>query len=1023
MADLLTKIELKLNDLFSPGMAKAGEASNSFAGKTIGACNQVDKALSGTAAKLGALGVTLSLGAAAKGIIDLDHRMTRMGLTANATAEQVSHMKQAIYDVAQASDVKLDPTSILSGLEVVMARTGDLKYAEENIRNIGLAIQATGESGDSIGALLSEFHNFKYSSEQISALMDDMAAQASKGTFSLADFAQSAPLIFSTLNAKGLGTAPENIKKTNAALQIISAGTKSPTKAITSFNSAMEELTDPEKRNKLKNIGIDVIDPATKSFRDFNDIMLEIAKKSEDARSADYLNEIFNANSMQAIRAYITHGERMHDSLVNLGDTAGLLQSKAATMAGTLKSNIQGLQTAFNKFADSNLSKPLEQLTGFLNKMSEDPKRVEAVFEAIKRGVLIIGGLKIGAGIMSFINTLRDFTGGSGNITGNINANITESLSASQAMPVYVTNWGGVIGNPIGASAMPGVDGGGLLDQFGKPMAPAAGSPMPQGAPAPQGAQPPAAPQSKWKLNNPNWKGAAMAGAGAAAITAVVALPGLLGELGEIKKNNELTREEKGKAKGGAVGQFAGSVTGAAAGAFAGAAIGSVVPVVGTAVGALVGGLIGQFGGPVGRMIGEKIGAAVSAQSPEKAKAAFDRAQAEYDDAIREAANTVGKTARDMEKARQKVREAETRLEEAKADLETSRAAVPQISPEEAQAAFDEAQAGYAAAISDAGEAIGKTGDEMEEAYRKYRENEMNLEAAKSVLEKAQADLDAAISDATNRTGKANWEIEQAYQKTSEARMQLDAAKAGLEASQAAASEALPGHDALEKAQADYAAAIDEAANAAGSEERDQAYQRLHEVGIILEEAENASREIEQVFQNIRESETRMETAKAVLETPQGAEPKLSPQQAQAAFVKAQADFDAARLDAMNRKGKSNWEIEQAHQKVSEMRAQMEAAKSALDMSQADSLNNPLTQGRQLMIPKILLPHQITRTESSIGPPKKAEAEITGNALLEVKVDISGERPTAQAVVKNNAIPHMSIRNTGNAREARYLAL
>ena len=1010
MADLLTKIELKLNDLFSPGMAKAGEASNGFAGKTIGACNQVDRALSGTAAKLGALGVTLSLGAAAKGIIDLDHRMARMGLTANASAEQVAHMKQAIYDAAQASDVKLDPTSILSGLEAVMAKTGDLKYAEENIRNIGLAIQATGESGDSIGALLSEFHNFKYSSTQISALMDDMAAQASKGTFSLADFAKAAPLVFSTLNAKGLGTAPENIKKTNAALQIISAGTKSPEKAIASFNSAMEELTDSDKRKKLKNIGIDVIDPATKSFRDFNDIMLEIAKKSEDARNADYLSGIFNASSMQAIRAYMTHGERMHDSLVNLGDTTGLLQSKAATMAGTLKSNLQGLQTAFNKFADSNLSKPLERLTGFLNKMAEDPKRVEAVFNAIKRGVIAIGAIKIGAGALSFINTLRDFTGG----TGNVKVNVAESLSSPQAMPVYVTNWGGAVGSPIGAAAMPGVGG------VGNPLAPAPQGAQPPPAPAPQ------TPQSKWKLNSPNWKGAAMAGAGAAAFTAIAALPGMIGKLGEIKENGDLSREEKGKAKGGAVGEYAGSVAGAGAGALAGAAIGSIIPGVGTVIGALAGGLIGQFGGPLGRMIGEKIGAAVSAQSPEKAKAAFDRAQADYAAAIRDAADTVGKTEKEMEKARQKVREAETRLETAKNDLDTAQASVPETSPEEAQDALEKAQADYATAIGAAAETMGMTGEEAEDAYRKSR----GLEAAKAAFDKAEKDLGIAVQEqylAAEATPKAR---EQAEQKVSEAKARMQAARNGLERSQAMALDAMPHQVSLEKARTDHDAAMYDAADFAGKTDAEwaQARQKVSETGALLEAAERASREIGQAFQDIADAETRLEAARAATEKPE-AKPRM--EQAQAALDKAERDLGIAVQGLYMAAESTPREIAKAQQKVTEATAQLEAAKTAMDIQRRGQAvsHDPLARRAQAginnppLIPESMLPPQLTRTQSSIRPPKAAKAEISGNAEVVVKVELSGERPTAQAAVKNNGIPHMDIRNTGNARHARNLAL
>jgi hypothetical protein len=71
---------------YSAGIRNAGGETGKFADKTLGAINQVDKALSGTAAKLAAFGLSFSLGAVTKDIIELDHRMARVGLTANAGA-------------------------------------------------------------------------------------------------------------------------------------------------------------------------------------------------------------------------------------------------------------------------------------------------------------------------------------------------------------------------------------------------------------------------------------------------------------------------------------------------------------------------------------------------------------------------------------------------------------------------------------------------------------------------------------------------------------------------------------------------------------------------------------------------------------------------------------------------------------------------------------------------------------------------------------------------------------------------
>jgi hypothetical protein len=235
--EIKTGILLSLKDGFSAGIKKTAGETSGFADKAMGAINKVDAALSGAAAKLAALGVTLSLGVAAKDIIQLDHRMARLGLTASASAEQIAALKRGIFEAAQSPDVKLDPTEIVSALETIMTKTGDLKFAEDNIRNIALAIQASGEAGAPMGDVFAEFAKAGYTAREISNLLNDMVAQSDMGEFTFAEFAKNAKGVISAYSA--IGNSPENIKCANAAMQILTAGTKSSEVAATVLNSAI----------------------------------------------------------------------------------------------------------------------------------------------------------------------------------------------------------------------------------------------------------------------------------------------------------------------------------------------------------------------------------------------------------------------------------------------------------------------------------------------------------------------------------------------------------------------------------------------------------------------------------------------------------------------------------------------------------------------------------------------------------------------------------------------------------------
>ncbi|MDR0456694.1 MAG: hypothetical protein LBH20_08450, partial [Treponema sp.] len=187
------------------------------------------------------------------------------------------------------------------------------------------------------------------------------------------------------------------------------------------------------------------------------------------------------------------------------------------------------------------------------------------------------------AGISRLVGSLLQLKGGK--------VNIAESLNMATAMPVYVTNWGG------------GTSGIGAGGQFQKQINP----------------------QSNGKPTAPTPAQLAGVGAAAGISAAIVKIPQMMNELDEIKKNDNLTAKERGKAKGGAIGDASGSIVGAtggavagtllgaiAGGAIAGTAIGTAVPGLGNAVGLLVGAGIGAagfyFGGKAGRAAGGKIG-------------------------------------------------------------------------------------------------------------------------------------------------------------------------------------------------------------------------------------------------------------------------------------------------------------------------------------------------------------------------------------------------------------------------------
>ena len=577
MADIKTGVLLSLRDKFSQEIKGAGAATQKFASTAMSAVNKVDGVFSGLATKLGALGVSLSLGAASNQIIDMDARLTRMGMTADASAEQVNKLKQKIFEAAQDPNIKIDPSKVIDALDVVMTKTGNLEYVEDNIKNIAVALQATGETGESIGDVFSEFQKFGYSAESIAGLMDDMVKQGDQGEYTFGKFAKTAKAVLSAYSP--IGNSVEDTKKLGAVMQILISGTKNEEAAVTSLDAIMSELADPQKQEKLGLIGVAVRD-STGKFRDLADIMQDTLAVAEKEGNADFLGEIFGMSSMKAVRAFQQYGKNYKKLTDDLGDTTGALEAKSSRMAGTMKANLQNLQTTFLKFADTNLAKPLEKLNDLLSYLSENPERMEKVFNTIKwglGGIVAIKGLSKVAGLIGSIsNGINGFKSGK--------AELSFGAGTANGMPVYVTNMGqGGLGASSSSLSRPG-----SIKLSGKQVAGASGA--------------------------------------AAVGAALVAVPAMVNELKDIKES-DLQGKEKTKAQGGAIGGAVGTVAGAAGGVAAGAAVGamvgSVVPVLGTAVGALVGAGIGLFGAWAGRKAGEAIGEAVGKDDVVPASAAI----------------------------------------------------------------------------------------------------------------------------------------------------------------------------------------------------------------------------------------------------------------------------------------------------------------------------------------------------------------------------------------------------------------
>ena len=424
-----------------------------------GAARAAGQALDGLGNRYTALLSGAGAAGTAKMVMDLQTRFTRLGIQADISDDQVQSLKREIYELAQAPDIRVDPGEITSAIEAIVEKTGDLKFAQANIRNIGLAIQATGAAGGNIGEILGEFQKMGIiDPSKVMEALDILNVQGKAGAFTLQNIAALGPRVITAYTATGR-EGVQALREMGAALQVIRMGTGSSEMAATAFEATLRTLADPRKVEQLKEMaGIDVWEKTAdggRRLRAIDQIMTEIVTKAKGDKVV--LGSIFDAEAVRAFNQ--AAGEFQRTGAVNsLQQFMGVQADGSATMRDSARAAkdasqaMTNLYTAWKKFADESLTGPIQDLADLLNQVGSET--TGKVIKGAAYGAAGIGGLVAGRKIWNAGKGVMGMFGKGGGAASAVSG-IAGALGAGGApIPVYVVN--------KHLSMLPGQDGFGL---------------------------------------------------------------------------------------------------------------------------------------------------------------------------------------------------------------------------------------------------------------------------------------------------------------------------------------------------------------------------------------------------------------------------------------------------------------------------------------------------------------------------------------------------------------------------------
>lgn len=384
-----------------------------------------------------------SMALAIRSVGAFETRLTRLGIAGKIGDDGLQRIKKGLFEISQEKGIRVDPTETLAAIEAIVEKTGDMRFAEENMRNIAATISATGAAGRDIGDMMAEFQKMGITGpKEVLKAIDVLNVQGKEGAFTLENLAALGPRVISAYQRSGRGGV-EALREMGAALQMIRQGTGSSEMAASAFEATMNTITDPQKIKQLEKLGISLFDPkkaaeGKKVWRPINELMTEIIQKTKG--DATKLGLVFDAEAIRAFNSAaaefqrsgtLSSLDRYYKVQADGAQTIEDSQRAAKTYAGAMNS----LSAAGMQFANSNLAGPIQDLADALN--SVEPGTVQRWLSIGKNMILLTGGLIALQKIKGLFNT-KSAAGAAGGGGGGA------------PIPVYVVN------GPAAGGGMPG---------------------------------------------------------------------------------------------------------------------------------------------------------------------------------------------------------------------------------------------------------------------------------------------------------------------------------------------------------------------------------------------------------------------------------------------------------------------------------------------------------------------------------------------------------------------------------------
>jgi len=331
---------------------------------------------------------------AVRNFAELERRMTRVGITADASREEMEQFTGEARRMA--GDIAMPLDQIVAGADALAAQGRSLQEIRALLPSVAKTAQAAGaevddiaRSADAVGTHL------KIGADEMQKAFDIMAEGGKAGQFELKDMARYLPSLAPAAKAIGMEGA-KGLADLVAMLQILRKGAGSAEEAATSMNNILQKMSSEETRKRFAKMGVD-LEAALKKGRKEGRNLIEVfedatwkAIRGDLSQLPKLIGDMEFARGMRALLSMRGEWQRLAGAI---GEASGTVERDLNRVLGDSQAKFDQLSNAWDRFVTSvgagavnmGVGSLLQGLAESIDQLSNGLQKVEDILEKRRR--------------------------------------------------------------------------------------------------------------------------------------------------------------------------------------------------------------------------------------------------------------------------------------------------------------------------------------------------------------------------------------------------------------------------------------------------------------------------------------------------------------------------------------------------------------------------------------------------------------------------------------------------------------